>query len=130
MKRYRKTTIHVDPEVKEFALLNSKIEDNRKRDKAAAANMYVLLRLHERVRLVEAKERHRKSTERKRLTLMNKLADRVVLLLLLILGVYFLWDGGLLGIKALHCVSVSAVCLIAFLFGATWSKYSSEGGDK
>lgn len=128
MKRYRLIPINVDPEVKEFALLNSKVEDNLRQSRAEAATLYAILCLQDRVRLAKAKERYKKRAARKQAALLSKFRYQVVFCLLLFLWVHSLWYAGILSLTVLYCVGMSLTGVVAFLAGRIWGKPGFRGG--
>lgn len=130
MSRYRTPTTHVDPEVEELRLLNSKIEENRKQDKIVADYVTAILRKQEEEDLVAADKRYQRRLVRKYESQMDKLADRVALCLLFTLGVFLLKLLGLLSAEILYWALSVCTYVLVFFFGTSWDKLSTQGGDK
>lgn len=129
MSRYRTPTNCVDPEVEEFRLLNSKVEENRRQDQITADHVNAILRKQEKADLVAAKKRRQRRIVRKYRSQMNALADRIILCLLCFLGVYLLWLLGWLSAELLYLVALICTYKIASLFSTAWDMPIPQGGD-
>ena len=129
MDRYR-TSTHVDPEAEEFRLLNSKVEDNRRQGRIIARQVAALLRKQKAADLADAEKRHQRRLVRKYVSQMNKLANRIILFLLLIIGVCFFRLLDLLSIEAAYWVASICTYAIVFTLGIAWDKMQSRGGDQ